>query len=97
MDPRMRTGATLAIEGMVTPAIEDVSQNQAIADIINEATNEDRQSNIEPKTKVSSVASEPNTALGQEQTCDPMFNEKAKTALAAVMGKELQDLATSEW
>ena len=96
IDPRMRTGATLALEGMVTPAIEDVSQNQAIADIINEATNEDKQSNIEPKTKVSSVASEPNTALGQEQTCDPMFNEKAKTALAAVMGKELQDLATSD-
>ena len=94
--PRMRTDAASSGESMVAPISTDLSNNKAICDVVENAVKEDSPTRVEPTSKLSSVASEPNTKIGQKQTCNLMLNEKVKATLEVALGSSLQDLAGTE-
>ena len=60
---------------------------------MSEAEAGDDPTSITPTSKISSVASAPVAAYGEESTEDHMFNDKAKKLLEAALKQPLEDLA----
>ena len=99
--PRKRTGEEQSGESMVEPVVLDITENEAVNDVVDKAKRDDDPSQQEPTTKVSSVTPESMTEtepkpFAQRLLGDPMLNDRAKTTLEVAMGKTLQDLAGTE-
>ena len=71
----------------------DLANNPTVRNIVSAAEAEDDPTSITPTSKVSSVASAPVAAFGEESTEDHMFNDKAKKVLEAALKQPLEDLA----